>query len=334
NPPAIFVPTRTQSLFAQMVEKGCSYAVMEVSSHALYLDRVYGVPYEVGVFTNLTQDHLDFHKTMEEYGKAKAILFSRCRYGSVNGDDAYAGMMTAGASCELTLTGIKKGPYDMWAENIVFHESGVDFDFCCRGKRLPAHLGIPGSFSVYNALSALSAVILLGLEPEQAVKALALCSGVKGRAELVPGGKGYTMLIDYAHTPDALENILNAVKGFQPKRVVALFGCGGDRDPMKRPIMGKIVQNMADFAIVTSDNPRTEEPAAIIRDILAGMDQSRKNFIVIENRREAITWAVQNAQPGDVLIFAGKGHETYQIIGKEKFHFDEREVIRDALAEM
>jgi UDP-N-acetylmuramoyl-L-alanyl-D-glutamate--2,6-diaminopimelate ligase len=315
-----------------MAEAGCSYVVMEVSSHALYLDRVCGVPFEVGVFTNLTEDHLDFHKTMEEYGKAKAILFTMCRQGSVNADDPAWKVMTENATCRVTRTGAAGGEYDMWAENVSLHDSGVDFTFRCGDGAWPAHLGIPGQFSVYNAISALSATVLLGVAPEAAVEALAGCSGVMGRAEIVPGGRECTLLIDYAHTPDALENIIRTVRGFARGRVVTLFGCGGDRDRTKRPIMGKIAADLSDFVIVTSDNPRTEQPDAIIRDILEGMKDTSTPYVVIENRREAIGWAVAHAQPGDVVIFAGKGHETYQIIGKTKNHFDEREVIRDALA--
>ncbi|MBR6951995.1 MAG: UDP-N-acetylmuramoyl-L-alanyl-D-glutamate--2,6-diaminopimelate ligase [Oscillospiraceae bacterium] len=321
-----------QELFARMADAGCSFVVMEVSSHALFLDRVYGVPFEVGVFTNLTEDHLDFHRTMEEYGKAKAILFSMCRRGSVNADDPAWKVMAENASCPLTRTGAAGGDYDMWAEDVSLHDSGVDFTFRCGEGAWPAHLGIPGRFSVYNALSALSAVVLLGVDPGAAVEALGECAGVMGRAEVVPGGKGYTMLIDYAHTPDAMENIIRTVRGFARGRVVTLFGCGGDRDRTKRPIMGRIAADLSDFVIVTSDNPRTEQPDAIIRDILAGMTHTSTPYVVIENRREAIFWAVAHAQPGDVVIFAGKGHETYQIIGKTKNHFDEREVIRDALA--
>ena len=320
-----------QELFAQMEDAGCSYVVMEVSSHALFLDRVYGVPFEVGVFTNLTEDHLDFHKTMEEYGKAKAILFGMCREGSVNADDPAWKVMAENATCRLTRTGAAEGDYDMWAEEVRLHDNGVDFVFRCGENAWPAHLGIPGRFSVYNALSALSATVLLGVDPGAAVAALGECSGVMGRAEIVPGGKDCTLLIDYAHTPDALENIIRTVKGFARGRVVTLFGCGGDRDRTKRPIMGKIAADLSDFVIVTSDNPRTEKPDAIIRDILAGMTDTDTPYVVIENRREAIHWAVAHAEPGDVVIFAGKGHETYQIIGKTKNHFDEREVIRDAL---
>ena len=321
-----------QELFARMAEEGCSYVVMEVSSHALFLDRVYGVPFEVGVFTNLTEDHLDFHKTMEEYGRAKAILFTMCRQGSVNTDDPAWKLMTENATCRVTRTGAAGGEYDMWAENVSLHDSGVDFTFRCGDGAWSAHLGIPGRFSVYNAISALSATVLLGVSPEAAVEALAGCSGVMGRAEIVPGGRDCTLLIDYAHTPDALENIIRTVKGFARGRVVTLFGCGGDRDRTKRPIMGKIAADLSDYVIVTSDNPRTEQPDAIIRDILEGMKDTSTPYVVIENRREAIGWAVAHAQPGDVVIFAGKGHETYQIIGKTKNHFDEREVIRDALA--
>lgn len=321
-----------QELFARMYDAGCEYVVMEVSSHALYLDRVYGVTYEAAVFTNLTEDHLDFHPTMEEYGKAKAILFSMCRHGAVNVDDEYGEMMISAAKSPIIRYSTKDPSAELYGEDLVLNDESVEFTAVYGGEKCRAKLGIPGKFSVYNALSALSAAIMLGIDLKSAAKDLGSCSGVKGRAEVVPTGRDFTMIIDYAHTPDALENIINTVRGIAAGRVVTLFGCGGDRDSKKRPIMGKIAADKSDFVIVTSDNPRTEEPSAIIRDILAGMEGTKTPYAVIENRREAIKWAIDNAKPRDIVILAGKGHETYQILGKEKFHFDEREVIAEYLA--
>ena len=318
-----------QALFAQMYNEGCSYVVMEVSSHALFLDRVYGVEFAVGCFTNLTEDHLDFHKTMEEYGKAKAILFERCKVGSINVDDEYGAVIAENAKCEVIKCSAKNG--DMMAENIALNDGGVEFELSYGGKAYKTVLNIPGMFSVYNAMTALSAAAILGLDMEDAVKYIALFGGVMGRAEVVPTGRDFTVIIDYAHTPDALENIIKTVRGFAKGRVVTLFGCGGDRDALKRPIMGKIAAELSDFVIVTSDNPRTEVPSAIIDDILAGMKDTKTPYTVIENRKEAIGWSVHNAQSRDIIILAGKGHETYQIIGKEKFHFDEREVVAEFL---
>ncbi|MBQ8975516.1 MAG: UDP-N-acetylmuramoyl-L-alanyl-D-glutamate--2,6-diaminopimelate ligase, partial [Oscillospiraceae bacterium] len=310
---------------------GCTHIVMEVSSHALYLDRVFGIFFEVGVFTNLTQDHLDFHKTMENYGRAKAILFSRCKYGCINIDDEYSHLMLEGASCEVLKYSAQGRQADFSAGDIRLHSDRVDFAGTYKGETRDITINIPGMFSVYNAMSALTACICLGVSFQDAVKALSDCGGVMGRAEVVPTGGDFTMLIDYAHTPDALENILNTVRGITQGRVVALFGCGGDRDRTKRPIMGEIAARLADFVIVTSDNPRTEEPSGIIKDILAGMEGTKTPYVVIENRKDAIGWAIDNAQKGDVIVLAGKGHETYQIIGTQKRHFDEREVIAEFL---
>lgn len=317
-----------QELFARMYREGCTHIVMEVSSHALYLDRVYGIDYAVGVFTNLTQDHLDFHKTMENYGRAKAILFRNCAYGCINADDPYAGLMTENATCRVLTYGAESGNADFHASGIRLASDHVDFDGTYQGETKPVTIGIPGRFSVYNAMAAITACLCLGVSFADAVDAIGDCGGVMGRAEVVPTGREFTMLIDYAHTPDALENILSTVRATTDGRVVILFGCGGDRDRTKRPIMGKIAAELADFVIVTSDNPRTEQPDGIIRDILAGMEGTKTPYVVIENRKEAIGWAIDNARPGDVIILAGKGHETYQIIGTEKRHFDEREVIR------
>jgi UDP-N-acetylmuramoyl-L-alanyl-D-glutamate--2,6-diaminopimelate ligase len=320
-----------QALLRQMVDAGCSYTVMEVSSHALYLDRVYGIQFEIGIFTNLTRDHLDFHETMEEYGRAKAILFSSSKQGIVNLDDAYAQMMIDTAQCPVYTFSAEKDEADLVAKRIRLMPDGVEFCALTIGNLQTLRLGIPGMFSVYNGLAAMAALICLGIDETKAGEALRACKGVTGRAEVVPTGRDFTMIIDYAHTPDALENILCTVRGFATGRVVVLFGCGGDRDKTKRPIMGSIAVRLADFVIVTSDNPRTEAPGEIIQDILAGMEGTKTPYTVIENRKEAIGWSIAHAEPGDIIVLAGKGHETYQIIGKEKRHFDEREVIAEFL---
>lgn len=321
-----------QTLFAQMADAGCEYVVMEVSSHALALDRVYGIDFEIGVFTNLTQDHLDFHGTMEEYGKAKAKLFDICKKGIINMDDEYYRLITENAKCDIFTVSAERNEADLVAKDIKLRADGVVFCALAIGKLEKIRLGIPGMFSVYNGLTALAVCVNLGISLEDAAEALSKCKGVKGRAEVVPTGRDFTILIDYAHTPDALENILKTAKGYAKGRVVALFGCGGDRDSKKRPIMGKIAVENADFTIVTSDNPRTEEPRAIINDILAGIKCPKSKYTVIENRKEAIGWAIENARPDDVIILAGKGHETYQTIGKENHHFDEREIVAEFLA--
>lgn len=323
-----------QALFSQMYKMGCTHVVMEVSSHALFLDRVFGFRFAVGVFTNLTEDHLDFHETMDNYADAKAILFSRCDFAAVNIDDEYSSVMLKAAECPVLKFSVKEVNAEMTASSVMLSDSGVSFDLRYQGRCLKAELGIPGEFSVYNALSALSASVLLGIPIERAVNELKVCSGVMGRAEVVPVDKDYSVIIDYAHTPDALENIIKTVRGYARGRVITLFGCGGDRDRKKRPIMGKIASDYSDFVIVTSDNPRTEEPGAIIQDILVGLEGTKTPYIVIENRKDAIRWALLNGLKDDVIILAGKGHETYQIVGKQKYHFDEREVIAEILDEI
>ncbi|MGE4483599.1 MAG: UDP-N-acetylmuramoyl-L-alanyl-D-glutamate--2,6-diaminopimelate ligase [Oscillospiraceae bacterium] len=320
-----------QALFSQMYSVGCEYVIMEVSSHALFLDRVYGVMFEVGVFTNLTTDHLDFHKSMEAYGMAKSILFSQCRKGVVNMDDDYSGNIMASAKCPVFTYSAENTEADLSAKSIDLKPDGVTFVALMTGTLEKIHLGIPGMFSVYNALAAASAALQLDITLGAASNALSRCKGVMGRAEVVPTGGNYTVLIDYAHTPDALQNIIKAAKGFSRGRVVTLFGCGGDRDKTKRPVMGRIAMELSDFVIITSDNPRTEEPSAIIADIIKGTEGLKTPHIVIENRKEAIGWAISNARPNDTIILAGKGHETYQVIGREKHHFDEREIIAEIL---
>ena len=320
-------------LLDEMVEKGCEYCVMEVSSHALYLDRVRSISFEVGAFTNLTEDHLDFHKTMEAYAEAKSRLFSISKHAVINLDDEYSEYMLERAKCPVFTYSTERNDADITAKDIRLTPEGIMFRSLVGFEIITVKLGIPGMFSAYNALTALSVCIVLGIEAKAAANALAHCRGVMGRAEVFPTGRDFSVIIDYAHTPDALSNILRTVRGFAKGRVVLVFGCGGDRDRDKRPIMGTIAGRLADYVYVTSDNPRTEQPMDIIGNITAGMKNTKAAYEVIENRREAIKAAVQNAKTGDVIILAGKGHETYQIIGTEKLHFDEREVLADILSE-
>ena len=325
-----------QAILAHMVEAGCRYAVMEVSSHALMLDRVHGIAFDQGIFTNLTEDHLDFHKTMEAYAQAKAKLFSMCETAIINLDDPWARTMLAAATGRVFTYSAKSDSADLTARDIRLHQNRVSFCALMTGKLEKLTLGIPGQFSVYNALAAAASAVCAGVPLEAVGPAMLKCAGVKGRAEVVPTGTDYTVLIDYAHTPDALENIIKTVKGFAKGRTIVLFGCGGDRDSAKRPIMGGIAMELADYVIVTSDNPRTEQPEAIIDDILAGVTASKKKtpYDVIVDRRQAIRRALHIARAGDVVILAGKGHETYQEIDHVKRHFDEREAVAEILGEM
>ena len=321
-----------QGLLAQMRSGGCTHVVMEASSHALFLDRVYGIHYAVGIFTNLTQDHLDFHKTMEAYCDAKAILFRSCDTGVVNADDPWTGRLMEHASCKV-LTYSEKADSDLRAEDISLEADHVAFTAVTKDKKVPIRVNIPGGFMVYNTLDVLGAALALGIPLEKSAGILASVPHVKGRVEVVPTpGKDYTILIDYAHSPDGMENVLSSVKGFAKGRTVALFGCGGDRDKTKRPKMGKAAADLADFAIVTTDNPRTEVPADIIADILPGFAGSDTPYVVVEDRVEAIHWAMDHAQPGDVIVLCGKGHETYQEVNHVKHHMDEREIVADYLS--
>ena len=313
-----------QSLFARMEKAGCDCVVMEVSSHSLVLDRVYGIDFEVGIFTNLSQDHLDFHGDMENYAKAKAVLFDRCKYGVVNIDDEYATYMLEG-NCKYLTSSVKGKDADMVCKNLKLGEKGVSFNV----NGVAFKLGIPGEFSSYNALSVICAAYALGISLEASAKTLADAVGVCGRAEVVPTPTDYTVMIDYAHSPDGLENILNTVRGFVRGRIIVVFGCGGNRDATKRPIMGEIASRLGDVVVVTSDNPRCEEPMEIINQILPGVNRDDAEVYVEESRPRAIHYALSIAKKGDVVLLAGKGHETYQEINGVKHHMDEREIVSE-----
>ena len=323
-----------QGLFARMRDAGCTHVVMEVSSHALTLDRVGGIRFDVAAFTNLTEDHLDFHKTMEAYCDAKAMLFARCGKAVINVDDSYAHRMLENAKCPVVTCSVR-GAGSLNAKDLQLHAKGIRFIAApVIEKGVDVTLPIPGKFTVYNALTVLGIARSLGISLESTAAALADAKGVKGRIEVVPTpGKDYSILIDYAHTPDGLENVLSSVKDFCTGRVISVFGCGGDRDPIKRPIMGEIGVKLADFAIITSDNPRTEDPLAIIDDILAGVNPSMGPYVVVPERRTAIRYAMDIAEKDDIIVLAGKGHETYQEINGVKYHLDEREEVAAHLAE-
>lgn len=322
-----------QKLINQMELEGCRYVIMEVSSHSLALDRVAGLHFEVAVFTNLTQDHLDFHKTMEEYAGAKALLFERCNKAAINIDDEWGGYMCERAKCPVFTYSEKKLEADLVAKDIRLSPSNVKFCALAMNSLERVSLEIPGKFSVYNAMSVISAGLLLGLPLSRVCESLKTAKGVKGRVEVVPTSEDFTILIDYAHTPDALENVIKSMKEVTQGRVVVVFGCGGDRDRTKRPIMGDIATTLADFSIITSDNPRTELPSEIIAEIIAGVKAPKNRYKVIEDRKEAIAYAIDSHLEGDLIILAGKGHETYQIIGKTKYHMDEREIVAEHLRE-
>lgn len=315
-----------------MADEKCDDVVMEVSSHSLELKKVKGIDFKVGIFTNLTQDHLDFHKTMENYCNAKAKLFKMCEYGVVNADDEWSDKIMADADCKILTYSIDK-PSDLQAKNIEYLMDRVHFTVNIKGEEAAFELMVPGRFSVYNGLAAIGAMVSLGVDTADIVEGINNIKGVPGRIQNIPNNKGFNVIVDYAHTPDGLENIINAVKEFTKGRIITVFGCGGDRDRTKRPIMGRIVAELSDIPVITSDNPRTEEPEAILKEVEAGVKPITNNYEMIVDRKAAIKKAVELAKPGDSIIIAGKGHENYQILKDKTIHFDDAEVAAEILGE-
>ncbi len=330
-----------QRILRLMADHGVKLCAMEVSSHGLYQGRSLGCEFDCGVFTNIARDHLDFHKTVEAYLDAKLILFrdypamsDKPFHAAINADDPSADAVRAATKGEV-ITFAVESEADVRASRISVTEKSVEFDMSCRGEVAPVKLSIGGYFNVYNALSAGAAALALGLDLDTIVKGLASAKSVPGRFESVDLGQDFGVLVDYAHTPDELENVLRTARSLVENRLIAVFGCGGDRDRGKRPIMGGIGAELADVVVVTSDNPRTENPTAIVGEILTGIpDDKRSNLQVVVDRREAIEAAIRQAEPGDVVVIAGKGHEDYQIFADRTIHFDDREVAREALTEM
>lgn len=321
-----------QELLAKMVDAGCAFAVMEVSSHALDQHRVSGCRFVAGVFTNLTQDHLDYHGTMDVYAAAKKRLFAMSDVAILNCDDPWYPTMRQDIGCPLVTYSTERNEATYTAHNLRQRPDGVDFELVATGEIGRVHLKIPGRFSAYNALAAASCALALGIAFDDVIGALREANTIKGRAEVVPTGRDFTVVIDYAHTPDGLQNICETLNACKEGRLVTVFGCGGDRDRTKRPKMAATAAALSDFLVVTSDNPRTEDPQAIIDEILVGLADTTVPYTVIPDRVEAIRWAIHNAQRGDTVLLAGKGHETYQILKDGTIHLDEREVVADALA--
>lgn len=321
------------SLFSLMKAEGCTYVIMEVSSHALDQKRVCDLTFETAIFTNLTQDHLDYHITMENYLEAKKKLFKMCKTAIINTDDEYAQELMRGLDCEI-ITCSASDNSTFSAKGINYRPVSVDYQLVSDEGLNQISVNTGGKFSVYNSMFAVICAKTLGISIEASTEALKKLGGVKGRAEVVPNDKGFTVIIDYAHTPDGLKNILSTFRDCPKNRLISLFGCGGDRDKTKRAIMGSMAVRYSDYVIVTSDNPRTEEPMAIIEDILEGTKGANKPVKVIENRIEAIKFAISIAEKDDIIVLAGKGHETYQILKSGTIHLDEREVVAEALAEL
>lgn len=326
--------TDIQKLLKEMVMSEVQMAVMEVSSHALDLGRVNGCEFTAGIFTNLSQDHLDYHNNMDEYLKAKSLLFSSMdgqdakRFAVINADDPAIEYLKNKTSCRIVTYAID-AQADYQAKNIKLSDQGVDFDVRFKGTSVKVFYSTPGRFSVYNALAAFAWGITSGYSQDVVTQALETIKGVPGRFESVRAGQPFIVIVDYAHTPDGLENVLSTAREFTRGKLLTVFGCGGDRDKTKRPLMAEVASRWSDYLIVTSDNPRTEKPNNIIADILPGIKDV--DFTVIEDRKTAIYQACAKATKGDTIVIAGKGHEDYQIIGTTTIHFDDREQVREAL---
>ncbi|WP_250227382.1 UDP-N-acetylmuramoyl-L-alanyl-D-glutamate--2,6-diaminopimelate ligase [Anaeropeptidivorans aminofermentans] len=323
-------PMELQHIFSHMAEKGIDDVIMEVTSHALELHKVAGIHFDIGEFTNLTQDHLDLHGSMEAYKEAKGKLFKACDISIINSDDAYSLYMQECTAGKIITYGIEK-PADIKAYNVKYYNNGIKFDVSINGDAVEFSIPIPGRFTVYNALGVITCSIAMDIPIDIIKRALENLHGVPGRIQSVPNDKGIGVYVDYSHTPDSLENIICAVREFTKGKVITIFGCGGDRDRTKRPIMGEISGKLSDFSIITSDNPRTEIPSQILDDIEPGVKKAEGNYIKIVDRKEAIFYGIKMAEKGDSVIIAGKGHENYQIFADKTIHFDDWEIANEAL---
>ncbi len=328
-----------QKGFHQMLEAGVDTAIMEVSSHALHMGRVHGCDYDIAVFTNLTQDHLDYHKTMDDYMHAKGLLFSQLgntfdankpKFAVLNADDSASEFYRKSTAAHVVTYGIDHVA-DFHARNIQMTSAGTSFEIVIKEKVYPINIQLIGKFSVYNVLASIATAFISRIPMEDIIDSIESVKGVDGRFELVNAGQEFTVIVDYAHTPDSLENVLKTVQSFAKKRIYVIVGCGGDRDKTKRPLMAEIACRYATDPIFTSDNPRSEDPLAILKEMEDGV--MGKSFITIPDRKEAIRAAINQAEAGDVILVAGKGHETYQIIGSKVYDFDDRVVAREAIEE-
>lgn len=322
-----------QKLLSEMVTEKVDCVVMEVSSHSIVLNRIAGIVFDIGIFSNLTQDHLDFHGTLENYLNAKKKLFYQSRQAVINIDDENGRFISKNILIPVCKYGIRECA-DVNACNIEITIKGVSYELMLLEDKININLCIPGIFSVYNSMAAAAACNILGISLDMIKKGLEALKGIPGRFEIIKIPREYTVILDYAHTPDGLENILKTAKEFAKGRIITLFGCGGDRDRGKRSIMGKVAGMYSDYCIITSDNPRSEDAMSIITQIVEGIKETACEYICIESRREAIRYALKFGKEDDVIILAGKGHETYQIIKGKQYPFDEKEIIVGMIMEM
>ena len=320
-------------LFDAMKNENVTDVVMEVSSHSLDLNRVDFCRFQTGIFTNLTQDHLDYHITMENYKKAKSRLFELSENAVINLDDPAGAYMLKKAKGNVITFGIDNNNAVLQARDSHITADGVTYTLNYMGKEYQAEIHIPGKFSIYNSLGAIGACLIMGIPMDVILEGLRNNYGVPGRFQTIKSHKGFNAIVDYAHTPDGLENILNTAREFVKGRIITVFGCGGDRDRTKRPIMGEIAGKLSDYCVITSDNPRTEVPERILDDVEVGTAKTNCGYTKICDRKEAIFYAVSMAKPGDIVVVAGKGHEDYQIFKEKTIHFDDVEVVREALGE-
>ena len=319
------------SLLDRMVKEKCDVVIMEVSSFGLVQYRTGPTKFDISVFTNLTQDHLDYHKTMEEYFKAKKMLFDISDVSVCNIDDSYGKRLYDEIKTEK-YTFSRKEKADFYAHNISLEDDKTSFTFEHHGGASDISVAMTGMFNVENITAAAAVCSMFGVSDEDIVRALSECKGVKGRCEIIPTGRDFTVICDYAHTPDALENVLSSIKEYCDGRLICLFGCGGNRDSQKRPLMAQAAAEYADMLVITSDNPRDEEPEDIISDILKGLDKCKCPYITVTDRKEAIIKALSLARKDDIILLAGKGHEDYQVLRDNvHIHFDEREIVAEGL---
>ena len=318
---------KLHDLFAKMAAAGCTHCFMEASSMALVQQRCAGLRFDAGIYTNLTQDHLDYHKTFENYFEAKKLLFFQSGIAVVNIDDEYGPGMLDGIPARPVTYSLHDNHADYTAKNVRLLPDGVSYELVSHGQIGRIKYGTPGEFSVYNSMAAAIAALELGLTLEQVQFGFAQNKGVKGRMEVLDTDTPYTVIIDYAHSPDGLEKVLQTLRQTSKGRIICVFGCGGERDVDKRPIMGRIASELADIAIVSSDNPRSEDPDAIIADVLAGVKGRRSQVFAEPDRAKAVLLALRKAREGDIVLLAGKGHEDYQVLAEGKVHLDEREIV-------
>ena len=325
-----------QKFFREMLDNDCKNCFMEVSSHSLELNRVEEVDFKVGIFTNLTPEHLDFHKNLDNYREAKEKLFYKTSLANViniddeHGQIIYDNLIKNNTKVKTYSYGIDKEA-DFMAKDIELSSMGVKYTLVTPTYITKVFVPVPGKFTVYNTLAVIATAYILGISEKDITSYMETTRGVRGRFENIPNNKKINVIVDYAHTPDALENVINTAKGFTKGNIITVFGCGGDRDNSKRSLMGEISQRLSDVSIVTSDNPRTEDPRKILKDVLEGIDETKYNYHVIEDREQAIRYAILTAKENDTVIIAGKGHETYQIIGEETIHFDDKEIAKKYL---